>query len=223
MRTQLKKAGISALAVPLFAVGAALMPPAVAAQSGSAPSVRGLPDFTDLVDQVGPAVVNIRSDCAGPAGRTFGQFLSPFRASHPDPAGASLEEVVRTVHAENRDLRSRRRYLRSLIALALSGLAWRAVKEERRDSLFAKHYPVWAGLTTLVVPGLWDAISPDAGAMPQGYRRGVSTGPLAPIVVAATFTGTSLELGVSFRPAAVPAADVRAVLGRYVASLEALP
>lgn len=169
------------------------------------------------------AVVNIRSDCAGPAGRTFGQFLSPFRASHPDPAGASLEQVVRTVHAENRDLRSRRRYLRSLIALALSGLAWRAVKEERRDSLFAKHYPVWAGLTTLVVPGLWDAISPDAGAMPQGYRRGVSTGPLAPIVVAATFTGTSLELGVSFRPAAVPAADVRAVLGRYVASLEELP
>ena len=61
MRTQLKKAGISALAVPLFAVGAALMPPAVAAQSGSAPSVRGLPDFTDLVDQVGPAVVNIRT------------------------------------------------------------------------------------------------------------------------------------------------------------------
>ena len=47
-------------------------------------------------------------------------------------------------------------------------------------------------------------------------------GPLAPIVVAATFTGTSLELGVSFRPAAVPAADVRAVLDRYVASLEEL-
>jgi hypothetical protein len=96
------------------------------------------------------------------------------------------------------------------------------VKEERRDSLFAKHYPVWAGLTTLVVPGLWGAISADAGAMPSGYRRGVSTGPLAPIVVAATFTGTSLELGVSFRPAAVPAADVRAVLDRYVASLEEL-
>ena len=104
----------------------------------------------------------------------------------------------------------------------MSGLAWRAVDDSRRDSLFAKHYPVWAGLTTLVVPGLWNAIAPEAGAMPSGYRRGVSTGPLAPIVVAATFTGTSLELGVSFRPAAVPAADVRAVLDRYVASLEEL-
>jgi len=168
------------------------------------------------------SIVNIRSDCAGPAGRTFGQFLSSFRASHPDPAGATLEEVVRTVNAESRDLRSRRRYLRSLVALALSGLAWRAVSDERRDSLFAKHYPVWAGLTTLVVPGLWDAISPEAGAVPAGYRRGVSTGPLAPIVVAATFTGNSLELGVSFRRAAVPASQVRTILDHFVATLEHL-
>ena len=96
------------------------------------------------------------------------------------------------------------------------------MNDERRDSLFAKHYPVWAGLTTLAVPGVWDAISPDAGRLPVGYRRGVSTGPLAPIVVAATFTGTSLELGVSFRPAAVPAADVRSVLDRYLSTLDAL-
>jgi len=165
------------------------------------------------------SIVNIRGDCARPAGATFGQFLSSFRASHPDPVRASLEELAKAVNAESRDLRRRRRYLRSLVALAISGLAWRAVSDERRDSLFAKHYPVWAGLTTLVIPGLWDAIAPDAGPMPPGYRRGVSTGPLAPIVVAATFTGNSLELGVSFRPAAVPAADVRAVLDRYLATL----
>ncbi|MFD1710763.1 DegQ family serine endoprotease [Ottowia sp. GY511] len=61
MLIQIKKAGVSALAVPLFAVGAALLPPAALAQSGNAPSVRGLPDFTDLVDHVGPAVVNIRT------------------------------------------------------------------------------------------------------------------------------------------------------------------
>ncbi len=61
MLIQIKKAGVSALAVPLFAVGAALLPPAALAQSGNAPSVRGLPDFTDLVDQAGPSVVNIRT------------------------------------------------------------------------------------------------------------------------------------------------------------------
>jgi len=168
------------------------------------------------------SIVNIRSDCAAPASRTFGQFLSSFRASYPDPANASLEDVVRAVHAESRDLRTRRRYLRSLIAIALSGLAWRVVRDERRDTIYSKHYPVWSGLTTLVVPGLWNALVPSAERVPDGYRRGVSTGPPAPIVVAATFSGRALELGVSFRPAAVSAADVQAVVDRYVASLEAL-
>jgi len=47
-----------ALAVSL-APAAMLMPQPAAAQT--APSVRGLPDFTDLVDLVGPSVVNIRT------------------------------------------------------------------------------------------------------------------------------------------------------------------
>jgi hypothetical protein len=168
------------------------------------------------------SIVNIRADCAAPASRTFGQFLSSFRAAYADPAAAPLDDVVRAVHAESRDLRTRRLYLRSLCAIALSGIAWRAVRDERRDSIYAKHYPVWAGLTTLVVPGLWNALVPDAPPLPDAYRRGVSTGPLAPIVVAATFGGSTLEVGVSFRPAAVPAADVTAAVDRYVASLEEL-
>nr|WP_243457690.1 DegQ family serine endoprotease [Ottowia testudinis] len=47
----------------MVAVGALTVPTIAAAQAPAtvAPSVRGLPDFTDLVDQVGPAVVNIRT------------------------------------------------------------------------------------------------------------------------------------------------------------------
>lgn len=165
------------------------------------------------------SIVNIRSDCAGPVGSVFGQFLSSFRAAHPHPWSAPIEDVVRAVHAESRDVRGKRRYLRSLLALALSGLAWRIVRDDMRDSLFAKHYPVWAGVTSLVVPGAWSAIAPEAGSAPSAYRRGVSTGPLAPIVVAATFTADTLELGVSFRPAAVAEAEVRAAVDRFVALL----
>lgn len=168
------------------------------------------------------SIVNIRGDCAGPPGAVFGQFLASFRAAYRDPAEADFDDVVRAVHAESRDLRSKRRYLRSLLAIALSGVAWRIVRDDMRDSLLPKHYPVWAGLTTLVVPGLWDAIASRAGPAPDAYRRGVSTGPLAPIVVAATFSGHSLELGVSFRPAAVPEAEVRSALHRFTAFLRDL-
>lgn len=43
------------------AQGAPTSVTATAAQSGSAALARGLPDFADLVEQVGPAVVNIRT------------------------------------------------------------------------------------------------------------------------------------------------------------------
>ena len=50
---------ISALAA-ILSISSAMMLP-TAAQAQSAPVVRGLPDFTDLVDQAGPSVVNIRT------------------------------------------------------------------------------------------------------------------------------------------------------------------
>ena len=51
------------LAVPMLWLGALGAPAAAQAQLAPTPAsaVRGLPDFTDLVEQVGPAVVNIRT------------------------------------------------------------------------------------------------------------------------------------------------------------------
>lgn len=69
-----KQWGLIALATLLLLAGSLALPTTAAAQGPAAvaPSVRGLPDFTDLVDQVGPAVVNIRTVervRAGAAGR----------------------------------------------------------------------------------------------------------------------------------------------------------
>ncbi len=73
-----KRARVAALLVPLLmaAAGTLALPQASAAQSAPAPapSVRGLPDFTDLVEQVGPAVVNIRTMERVRAGGAGGQM-----------------------------------------------------------------------------------------------------------------------------------------------------
>ena len=50
-----------ASAMVVAAIGATAMLPLTTAQAQSAATARGLPDFTDLVDQVGPSVVNIRT------------------------------------------------------------------------------------------------------------------------------------------------------------------
>lgn len=50
-----------ASAIAVAASGASALLPLSAAQAQSVAAARGLPDFTDLVDQVGPSVVNIRT------------------------------------------------------------------------------------------------------------------------------------------------------------------
>ena len=50
-----------ASAIALTAAGSLSMLPATAAHAQNSAPARGLPDFTDLVDQVGPSVVNIRT------------------------------------------------------------------------------------------------------------------------------------------------------------------
>ena len=76
------------LATSLLAGAALCLSPMAVAQPAAAPapSVRGLPDFTDLVDQVGPAVVNIRTmervragmGGGGPGDEEMQEFLRRF-------------------------------------------------------------------------------------------------------------------------------------------------
>lgn len=60
MKLDFRHALVSGLGALLVAVGASTATLPVQAQTG-APLVRGLPDFTELVEQVGPSVVNIRT------------------------------------------------------------------------------------------------------------------------------------------------------------------
>jgi serine protease Do len=78
------------------ALGASLLlahAPSSAQAPAAAPVVRGLPDFTDLVDMVGPSVVNIRTlerATASGAGSTDEQMLEFFRRfGIPVPPGVT--------------------------------------------------------------------------------------------------------------------------------------
>ncbi len=80
----------SAAAVACLALTPVL--PAAAQSSATAASVRGLPDFTDLVDQVGPSVVNIRTleKASASDGSADEQMLEFFkRFGIPLPPGAT--------------------------------------------------------------------------------------------------------------------------------------
>ncbi len=86
LRTLQTQAIVSAAVAALWAGGLSLglTPTAVRAQPTGAPLVQGLPDFTALVDLVGPSVVNIRtlsraSESASGGGSPDEQMLEFFR------------------------------------------------------------------------------------------------------------------------------------------------
>jgi hypothetical protein len=152
------------------------------------------------------AIVNLRAECGVGAREVFGQFLSSLRLSHRVPPGISLEELARDVHRETVRIKAGKLYLQTLVAVRLSGLVWPFLDDGRRRRLYTKTFPVWAGLTTLNVNALW---TPNGGAAaPARYLRAVSTGPLAPLVVAATTSGTTLELALTYRVSADIAPEI---------------
>ncbi len=148
------------------------------------------------------SIVNVRRDYQPDVRAVFGQFLSSFRVSHPVPEGIGLEALARDVHAKTGRIKRGKLYLQTLLGIAAGAMIWRSQSPLQRSRFHAKSFPVWAGITLLDADALWRATGASMSA--PDYLRGVSTGPLAPIVVAATIAGGGLSLGISFRTTAFP-------------------
>jgi hypothetical protein len=165
------------------------------------------------------SIINIRGDFQPPATAVFGQFLSSFRVTHPMPAGQDLAALARDVGVQTRRTKQRKLYLQTLLGIAGSGLAWRFLSPEVRATFHAKNYPVWGGVTLLNVDALWRGAG---GGAPPDYFRGVPTGPMAPLVVAASTVNGALHLGFSWRVAAFDRETMDNIAARIVADLRSL-
>jgi hypothetical protein len=165
------------------------------------------------------SIVNLRRDF-GYDHTTFGQFLSSFRVSHPLPPGIGLERLARDIHAETARIKSGKLYLQSLLGIAASGALWRFLTPAQRADFYAKNYPTWGAVTLVNVDALWE----NAGGRmpPPEYRRAVSTGPLAPVVVAATNAAGVLHAGISYQRAAFTASDIDHIADSFVGRLTQL-
>ena len=150
------------------------------------------------------SIVNLRDACGYGVADAFGQFLTSLRLSRAVPAGATLQELAQDVHRETARIKRGRLHLQTLSAVRFNGLVWMFLSDRRRRRLYTKTFPVLSGLTTLNINALW---TPSVGA-PARYLRAVPTGPIAPLVVAATTCGNAVELGLSYRISADIAKNV---------------
>ena len=167
------------------------------------------------------SIMNIRAEFQPSAEETFGQFLASFRVSHLVPPSMSLRELARAIHVETDRVKSRKLYLQTLLALALSTMELRFLSIERQRRFYAKHYPIFAGVTTLNVNALWKAAAPERRSS-LDYIRAVPTGPLAPLVFAISTSGDVANIGISFRTADVEGSTVDRVAGEFLGCIHNL-
>jgi hypothetical protein len=153
-------------------------------------------------------IVNLRRELAVESARTFGLFLGSFVVTHEVPRAIPLEDLARQVHAQTQHIKENRQFLGYPFELRLGRLLTSFFSTERRRKLYPKHYPLWGGITNMNLNPIWENRS---GLPVTGYFRAVSTGPVTPLVLAATTIGQGLNIGVTYRPAVFTAAEIAGI------------
>jgi hypothetical protein len=167
------------------------------------------------------SIVNLRAESGLGMREVFGQFLSSIRLSHLVPEGISLTQLAQDIHRETTLIKTKKFYLQTLLAVRANAMVWQFLNARRRRHLYAKTYPVLAGLSMFNVNTIWNSSGTDAP--PPDYLRAVPTGPLAPLVVAATTCGDTLQLGFTYRRAAFLAGKIDRIAGEFRRCIQNLP
>ena len=160
------------------------------------------------------SVINIRKGFVPGPEHTFGQFLSSFLVSHPVPPEVSLRVLASEMHRQTQRVKRRKLFLQTLYAIAFGGFAWRYMTPSQRKHMYAKNYPVWAGMTMLNVEAIWK--SRNGGVPILSYLRAGSTGPFSPLVLTPASVGGHLRIGVSYRTAAFQPEDIARICSAFV-------
>jgi NRPS condensation-like uncharacterized protein len=168
------------------------------------------------------SIMNIRQDFKPGTQEALSPSLAAFRVGHPVPEGIGLRQLVQDVHAVTARIKREHRYLQSIVGLGLSALIWPFLNASQRHRFYPKHYPVWAGVTTLNINPIWSRAQ---GARTEhlDYLRAVPTGPLCPMVLAATTTHDVLHIGIAFRTAAFSRSTVEGIAAAFVRCIDQLP
>jgi hypothetical protein len=164
-------------------------------------------------------IVNLRKDLGVDSRRAFGLFLGSFTVSHEVPADIGLRQLAEDIRRQTAPIKRHRLYLATPLDLGLARLFLRFFSPERRKRFYAKHYPLWGGITNMNLNLLWDTRGRHA---PLDYLRAVSTGPVTPLALSVTTLGDRVSLGLSYRTAVFTRTDIEDLQCRFREHLAAV-
>lgn len=162
-------------------------------------------------------IVNTRNHLALANPQGWGLFLGSFVVSHETPAGIRLSELARDIRQQTQAIKQRKTYAGPPVELVLGRFLLSFFSTEHRTKLYQKHYPLWGGITNMNLNTLWPQ---PAGSPPMDYFRGVSTGPVTPLVLSVTTVRDTINLGLTFRATTFTETHIRQVKQHLLKVLE---
>jgi len=157
-------------------------------------------------------IVNLRKDLDLDTPRVFGVFLGSFTVTHAMPTGISLREVSTDISRETSRIKKYKLYLGTPLELGLARFMFRCFSPSRRKRFYAKHYPLWGGITNMNLNSIWNENDRTAAL---DYFRGVSTGPVTPLALSVTTVGNRVNIGLSYRKCVFSRDDVKNLERRF--------
>jgi NRPS condensation-like uncharacterized protein len=162
-------------------------------------------------------IVNLRKELGIDSRQAFGVFLGSFFVTHEVQDGISLRTLATEIANQTAAIKRHKLYLAAPLELGFARFMFKFFSPERQKKLYAKHYPLWAGITNMNLNSVWNGTEPNA---PLDYFRGVSTGPVTPLVLSVTTAGERVNMGVSYRVAAFTRKEIQELESRFRENLE---
>jgi hypothetical protein len=137
--------------------------------------------------------------------------------THDVPDGISLRKLSVDLANQTAQIKRHKLYLASPLEMGFARVMFKLFSPVRQKKFYAKHYPLWGGITNMNLNAVWGETNRNA---PLDYFRGVSTGPVTPLVLSATTVGNRVNIGVSYRLAVFSRNDIKELQGRFQDHLE---
>ena len=164
-------------------------------------------------------IVNTRSDLDLDDPQGWGLFLGSFVVAHETPDGISLQALAQAIRRQTLVFKRRKDYVGTSLELVLGRFLLAFFSTAYRTKLYQKHYPLWGGVTNMNLNTLWPQ---PAGAPPVDFFRGVSTGPVTPLVLSVTTVRDVVNVGLTFRATTFTDAHIGQVKKHFLNILEQL-
>lgn len=163
-------------------------------------------------------IVDTRAESKEDLSASIGAFLSCYLARLAADGDMSLADAARCIAAATGPIKVGRTYLKSMLGFKVAGAVWPRLRQVDKPHFMRKVFPMTAGVSNVVVRDDWMTQS-RTGRIAE-YIRGVSTGPILPLVLTPTTLDDQLNIGVTYRVAGFSHQKIDGIMAMFMDQME---